>query len=116
MSAHKCQGQVWQGYHHHPCGNSAKYEHEGRHYCKTHHPPAIAEKRAARDARWAAEAVRLAKERKLQNEVRELREHKAACFAVLLEALKYAVDNPEFKSDEFDRMARAAIQKAEGTK
>lgn len=32
----------------------------------------------------------------------------------LLEALKYAVDNPEFCSSEFDIVARAAIAKAEG--
>lgn len=30
----------------------------------------------------------------------------------LLEALIYAVDNPEFKSEAFDQMARAAIAKA----
>ncbi len=32
----------------------------------------------------------------------------------LLEALRYAVDNPEFSSEVFDRMARAAIAKATG--
>lgn len=32
----------------------------------------------------------------------------------LLEALKYAVDNPEFSSERFDALARAAIAKAEG--
>ena len=32
--------------------------------------------------------------------------------AKLLEALEYSVDNPEFRSDEFDRIARAAIAAA----
>lgn len=32
----------------------------------------------------------------------------------LLALAQYAVDNPEFDSEEFDRMARAAIKKATG--
>jgi hypothetical protein len=32
----------------------------------------------------------------------------------LLAALQYAVDNPEFNSEEFDRMARTAIAKTTG--
>lgn len=32
----------------------------------------------------------------------------------LLEALKYAIDNSEFNSEEFDKIARVAIAKATG--
>ena len=32
----------------------------------------------------------------------------------LLAVIRYAVDNPDFKSDVFDQMARAAIAKAQG--
>ena len=33
-----------------PCGKTATYEHEGAYYCKTHHPPTVEAKHAARDA------------------------------------------------------------------
>lgn len=32
----------------------------------------------------------------------------------LLAVARYAIDNPEFRSDEFDRLARAALAKAQG--
>lgn len=38
--------------------------------------------------------------------------HLIAAAPELLEALQYAVDNPEFNSREFDCVARAAIAKA----
>jgi hypothetical protein len=46
---HKCCEMVWaQGsYRGYPCGKGANYEHEGKHYCKTHHPPTITAKRDA---------------------------------------------------------------------
>jgi len=38
----------------------------------------------------------------------------ADSFLELLEALEYAVDNPEFNSEVFDKKAREAIAKAKG--
>jgi len=40
--------------------------------------------------------------------------HLIAAAPELLEALQYAVDNPEFKSESFDALARTAIAKARG--
>jgi hypothetical protein len=36
------------------CGRTAKYEHNGKPYCKTHHPPAAKAKRDAKNAAWDA--------------------------------------------------------------
>ena len=37
-----------------PCGKTATYEEAGAHYCKTHHPPTRAAKRAVMNAKWDA--------------------------------------------------------------
>ena len=56
---HTCEGHVFSNYWSRPCGKSAAHEHEGRWYCKTHHPPTVAAKSAARSellqAKWDAE-------------------------------------------------------------
>ena len=51
--AAKCCSTVWPlgAYRSVACGLGAKYEHEGKAYCKTHHPPTV---RAKRDAKNAA--------------------------------------------------------------
>ena len=53
----KCCGKVspagsWGSY---PCGKNASMEHEGKHYCKTHHPPTVKAKLDASRAKWRAE-------------------------------------------------------------
>jgi len=45
----KCDGLIWSGFRESFCGRTAKYEHDGRHFCKTHHPPTVQEKRVAAD-------------------------------------------------------------------
>ena len=55
MSAHKCEAGVRSGYWSVACGKNAAYEHEGRWYCKTHHPPNVKAKQDARDAKWEAD-------------------------------------------------------------
>lgn len=54
-AVHRCEEKIWSGFHAHPCGNKAKYEHDGTWYCKRHHPPSVAEKRRLRDERWERE-------------------------------------------------------------
>jgi hypothetical protein len=52
----KCRGSVWHGgFHTSICGRGAKYECDGKWYCKTHHPPNIQAKQEARSAKWRAE-------------------------------------------------------------
>lgn len=47
---HKCCEKVWPpgAYRSYQCGKGANYEHEGKHYCKTHHPPTVKAKRDER--------------------------------------------------------------------
>ena len=43
------------GYYGVPCGKTATYEEGGAYYCKTHHPPNVEAKQAAKHAKWDAE-------------------------------------------------------------
>ena len=52
MSEHKCAGEVWDRFHFRPCDRAGSYEHEGRWYCKPHHPPTEQAKRDARDKKF----------------------------------------------------------------
>lgn len=63
---HKCCGMVWAGWlgGNQACGKNALHEHDGKWYCKKHHPPTINAKEDARRAKWAAEAERSSQERK----------------------------------------------------
>ena len=45
------KGQFWSI----SCGKTATYEECGMHYCKTHHPPTVNAKRAARNEKLSAE-------------------------------------------------------------
>jgi len=120
MSAHKCEAGVRSGYWSVACGKNAAYEHEGRWYCKTHHPPNVKAKQDARDAKWEAdwksrrEAANEADSAKLEVYRR------ADCYPDLLAALKECAavcagetmnKNGLIRALE---MSRAAIAKATG--
>lgn len=53
----KCCGQVCPpgSYRSYNCGKNASLGHDGKHYCKLHHPPTVWAKRDARNAKWDAE-------------------------------------------------------------
>ncbi len=53
----QCRGKRFDGWHWFNCAINANHEHEGRWYCKTHHPPSVDAKTVARKARWALEAA-----------------------------------------------------------
>lgn len=53
---HTCSGSVWDNHWSYPCGKSANYEHDGKFYCKTHHPPTVKAKREAQNVKWEAES------------------------------------------------------------
>ena len=113
---HTCEGHVFHNYWSRPCGKSAAHEHEGHWYCKTHHPPTVAAKSAARsellqaklDAeREAARAKRLAADEQ---------KRRADCYDDLLEALQ-AIINDGLHCDVVPHLhtkARAAIARATG--
>ena len=46
------------------CGVTARYEHDGKHYCKTHHPPTV---KAKRDARYAGYEQKFDERRSAEN-------------------------------------------------
>lgn len=79
----------------HACGRSANYEHEGKHYCKTHHPPTVKAKADIRTAKYNAEST------KRVNTI-----IKAAMFDEVFGALK----------DCFNAAQHAGVMKADRTK
>ena len=128
---HKCVGHTYNGYRFLMCGVGAKHEHNGKWYCKTHHPPTVEQKRAEKQAKYDREyaARELAREAEIakRNEMKR----RADLYPELLEALKEITPNmpppdapchygivPQSRCCHCQRIARAraAIAKAEGAK
>ena len=113
---HKCNGTIFGGYRTYRCGVTAKHEHEGSWYCKTHHPPTVKAKDDARSARFrakldaerdAAQAKKLAADEQKQ---------RADCYDDLLEALRLiaTAENSALDLAYCKWLARAAIARATG--
>ncbi len=106
-----CQGRVWNGWSHASCLNGASMEHEGKYYCKTHHPPTVEAKRKARNEKWQADwdlqQTKSANEAARKAEI----QRRAACFDDLLAALVDMVEIAESQG-HICKQARAAINKA----
>ena len=115
-AAHKCDTTIYGDYWPYRCGVTAKHEYEGSWYCKTHHPPTVKAKDAARSAKFrakldaerdAAQAKRLAADEQKQ---------RADCYDDLLEALRLiaTAENSALDLAYCKGIARAAISKATG--
>ena len=115
-AAHKCNGTIFRDYWTYRCGVTAKHEHEGSWYCKTHHPPTVKAKGDARSAKFrakldaerdAAQAKKLAADEQKQ---------RADCYDDLLEALRLiaTAENSALDLAYCKGIARAAIAKATG--
>ena len=115
-AAHKCDGTIFGEYRLYRCGVTAKHEHEGSWYCKTHHPPTVKAKGDARSAnlraklyaeRDAAQAKKLAADEQKQ---------RADCYDDLFEALRLiaTAENSALDLAYCKGIARAAIAKATG--
>ena len=113
---HKCNGTILRNSWPCRCCVTATHEHEGSWYCKTHHPPAVKAKDAARSAklrakldaeRDAAQAKKLAADEQKQ---------RADCYDDLLEALRLiaTAENSALDLAYCKGIARAAISKATG--
>ena len=136
MSEHKCEGKVWGYTKYLPCGKTARYEHEGRWYCKRHHPPTVEAKLDARNKKWEEDSRSRLQAAKEANEARAEMQRRAAAYDgliaqrdALLEALRALVRNEGL--DAYSHLdkgigtataagqrwlnARAAIAKVEGT-
>jgi hypothetical protein len=115
---HICVGRAWSpvAFRSHQCSKTAKYEHEGQWYCKTHHPPTIAAKANARqeerDRKWRYENSLRDKAEAKRAEMKR----RAALFPELLGALTYMLNvcpPINAQGEEAHQKARAAIAKAE---
>lgn len=117
MSAHTCPATVYdptgwgRG---HECGRKAVYEHEGKHYCKTHHPPTVQAKRDAKHAEWqrrwnADHAAAKAKQEALAEQAR-----RAGLYDELLAVAKHAQEWTDPESVLGIRLAEV-IAKATGS-
>jgi hypothetical protein len=113
---------VYKGYYSHICGKNAAYEHEGKWFCKTHHPPTVLAKTQARAKKYETQWAAAEAKRKTEAEKRAEIERKAAMYGELLEALKLLLDR-EWQDDDGSLTleqaranAKAAIAKAEGAK
>jgi len=109
MTEHTCQGKVFSDYRSYLCGKKAGHEHEGHWFCKTHHPPTIEEKQAAKSAKWDA---KMAREKTAREHKAEM-ERKAAMYDELLAALNW-ISTVNAMDYEYQAIARAAISKATG--
>jgi hypothetical protein len=87
---HKCCAKVGCDFGFYTCSKTANYEHLGKWYCKTHHPPTVCEKREARNAEWkkafAARQLAIKEAQAAKDEAAR----RAALYPELLEALKIA--------------------------
>ena len=115
---HTCEGHVFSNYWSRPCGKSAAHEHEGRWYCKTHHPPTVAAKSAARSeflqAKWDAEREAARAKRLAADE----QKRRADCYDDLLTELRLIAGTDPVDAaldpQRAVRVARAAIARATG--
>jgi hypothetical protein len=120
---HKCVGRAWSSgsYSSHSCGRTAAYEFEGMHFCKTHHPPTVLAKSAAKTAEWNAAFKRKEEIRKAATEAANEQKRRAELFPEMLDALRRAVLALAFASetsaamhDDYEAVS-AAIAKATGS-
>ena len=115
---HTCEGHVFSNYLSRPCGKSAAHEHEGHWYCKTHHPPAVAAKSAARSellqAKWDAEREAARAKRLAADE----QKRRADCYDDLLTELRLIAGtdpvDAAWDPQRAVRVARAASARATG--
>ena len=116
-AAHTCPSRVYKGGGFASvCGKTAAHEHEGKFYCKTHHPPTVAKKYADKsDALKVAIADRLEQNRAARLAADE-QKRRADCYDDLLEALRLiaTAENSALDLAYCKGLARAAIAKATG--
>jgi hypothetical protein len=109
---HTCVGRIWDGYSSYSCGKKAKYEHEGKWYCKTHHPPTVQAKTDARNEKYEKERAEQRKRLAQQEAQRVEQKRRAELYPELLEVLKEIMSWEENEQMRWAQKARAVIAKA----
>ena len=115
-AAHKCNGTIFGDYWPYRCGVTAKHEHEGSWYCKTHHPPTVKAKDAARSAKFSAKSDAERDAAQAKKLAADEQKQRADCYDDLLEALRLiaTAENSALDLAYCKGIARAAIAKATG--
>ena len=111
----KCCGQVspagaWGSY---PCGKNASMEHDGKHYCKTHHPPTVQAKQDASRAKWRAQWDALRVHDQAARDAAAEQKRRADAYDQLVERVKELEDTLCSLAGRFLRCAAAGISAAE---
>jgi len=58
-----CSGKIWGDYLYRPCSSTGSLEHDGHWWCKKHHPPSVAARGEARQAKYEAQWAEQDKQR-----------------------------------------------------
>ena len=115
---HTCEGHVFSDHWSRPCGKSAAHEHDGHWYCKTHHPPTVAAKSAARREWWQAKFDAEREAARAKWLAADEQKRRADCYDDLLTELRLiAGTDPVVAAldpQRAVRVARAAIARATG--
>ena len=117
---HKCNGTILRNYWTYRCGVTAKYEHEGSWYCKTHHPPTVKANDAARSAKFRAKLDAERDAAQAKKLAADEQKRRADCYDELMEALKacaaVCAGETMSKSELVNALgkARAALARATG--
>ena len=115
-AAHKCNGTIFRDYWKYRCGVTAKHEHEGSWYCKTHHPPTVKAKGDARSAKFRAKLYAERDAAQAKKFAADEQKQRADCYDDLFEALRLiaTAENSALDLAYCKGLARAAIAKATG--
>lgn len=103
-----CSKIVWHRFGKFSCSATGKYEHDGKLYCKKHHPPSVEATRKAKAEKWERECAARHKAREDANAKQAEIERKAAAYDELspgLAQLLEAVRNHQWT--EAERRAQA---------
>ena len=113
MSKCQCVGHVWSNYRYKRCEKGAAYEHEGKMYCKTHHPPTV-------EAKLDVKLQELIDKNNSRRAAEKLEAQKADALPDFFSALQLVADHiPEIIASGILTAAetdfiRSAIAKAKG--
>ena len=111
---HTCCERLYKGgYHARYCGRGAKYEHGGKWYCGTHHPPTVHRKRVEREKKFHEECV--ARRKRQDESAAKMAEihRRSECYDALLAACYLVIRDPNIHDDAL-AVVKAAIEKATG--
>lgn len=117
--AKTCPARVYTGsFSGHTCGKTGKFEHDGKWYCGTHHPPAVWAKREAKSAAWDAEFARKRELQAAVNAAAREQQRRADLYPDLLnelqEILAWAIKEGAPLREQEIKSISALIAKATG--